>query len=408
MSGQLSTFSGFRWTSPHSSTNATTRSRMAALFKAVDWEALVKLARDTRNGVDCELLPDIGVGYNHMVRVLRFKDEFRLLARTRLPCLADAQDNLDLDAVTSAVMSEVQTMIAIAQNTHVPVPKIYAFETRADCKVGAPFILMDCLEGNVGTDLSVEIPSEHKQGFFREMAKIQIGLSQIQSPKIGKIIGVSENGFELGPIPGIGGPFNTAAEFYKAWAENVVFDTKNDRLRKTSGVYAEEVQASITTFQATVGRLADKISLRNEGPFPLFHGDFGHHNIVVDDNYHINGLIDFEFSFACPWEMISIFPLHLMTMPSAIDAPWNYDSDGNAVPVYLADMLEDQKAYLKAVELEEMEQNNTSAFSLSEAMRDAPRQQFATAIWFFQESKPGFYAKLIEKYSSAWQVGDEK
>lgn len=227
-------------------------------------------------------------------------------------------------------------------------------------------------------------------------------------PKIGKIIGVSENGIEQGPIPGIGGPFDTATEFYRAWAKNVVFDTKDDRLRRTSGAYAEEILASITVFQAAVEELAGRISLRNEGPFPLFHGDFGHHNIVVDDSYHLKGLIDFESSFACPWEMISIFPIHLMTMPSAIDAPWNYDSDGNAIPTYLAEMLEDQKAYVRAVELEESCQTETRSHSLSEAMHDAPRQQFATAIWFFEESKPGFYANLIEKYSSEWQGSDGK
>lgn len=227
-------------------------------------------------------------------------------------------------------------------------------------------------------------------------------------PKIGKIISISENGLEQGSIPGRGGPFDTATEFYKAWAKNVVFNTKNDRLRKTSGAYAEEILASITTFQAAVGKLAGQISLRNEGPFPLFHGDFGHHNIVVDDNYHIKGLIDFELSFACPWEMISIFPTRLMAIPSAIDVPWNYDSDGYAVPIYLAQKLEDQKAYVRAVELEELCQIETRSESLSEAMHDAARQQFATAIWFFEESKPGFYAKLIEKYSSEWQASDGK
>ena len=118
--------------------------------------------------------------------------------------------------------------------------------------------------------------------------------------------------------------------------------------------------------------------------------------------------MDFEFSFACPWEMTSIFPLHLITMPSSIDAPWNYDLDGNAVPADLVQMLEDQKAYMRAVEFEESNQNEPSSYSLSGAMHDTPRQQFATAIWFFGESKRGFYANLIEKYSSQRQLSDDK
>lgn len=139
---------------------------------------MVRRARDTRNGIDCELLPDIGLGYNHLVRVLKFTDEVRLVARLLMPHLTDAQNNSDGDAVESSVLSEVQTMIAVAQNTNVPVPKIYAFEPRADCEVGAPFILMDCLEGNVGTDLNMEIPPEHKEGFMREVAKIHVSTYQ--------------------------------------------------------------------------------------------------------------------------------------------------------------------------------------------------------------------------------------
>lgn len=142
----------------------------------------MKRARDTRNGIDCELLPDIGLGYNHMVRVLKFTDEVKLVARLLLPNLTDAQNNPDVDAVESSVLSEVQTMIAVAQNTNVPVPKIYAFETRADCEVGAPFILMECLEGSVGTDLNLEIPPEHKEGFMREVAKIHVSTYRTPLP----------------------------------------------------------------------------------------------------------------------------------------------------------------------------------------------------------------------------------
>lgn len=98
------------------------------------------------------------------------------MARLRLPRLSDAQENLDLDAVANAVMSEVQTMIALAKNTRISVPKVHTFNARADCEVGAPFILMDCLEGNVGTDLSMVIPTEHKQHFFEEVAKIQVSV----------------------------------------------------------------------------------------------------------------------------------------------------------------------------------------------------------------------------------------
>lgn len=49
-------------------------------------------------------------------------------------------------------------------------------------------------------------------------------------PRIGTIIRNREGGYELGPSPGIGGPFNTAAAFFKAWADNVKFKWDNETI----------------------------------------------------------------------------------------------------------------------------------------------------------------------------------
>lgn len=71
----------------------------------------------------------------------------------------------------------------------------------------------------------------------------------------------------------------------------------------------------------------------------MIHGDFGHHNILVDDDYRVKGVIDFEYAFAGPWEIAASFPKNLFSMPRVADAPWNYDADGNAIPQDLVQTL---------------------------------------------------------------------
>lgn len=46
---------------------------------------------------------------------------------------------------------------------------------------------------------------------------------------------------------------------------------------------------------------------------------------MVDNQYHVLGLIGWEYAFAGPWEIFGDFPLTLSTVPPAINAPWNYD-----------------------------------------------------------------------------------
>ena len=144
----------------------------------------------------------------------------------------------------------------------------------------------------------------------------------MQLPKIGTIISAREDGtYQQGPIPGLGGPFDTATDFFKAWAAKTGFGMSDEKLRAASGPYAAEIVPSVSSFTKSIDQLADKLSIRDKGPFPLCHGDFGHNNIIVDDEYHVLGVIDLESSFAGPWEIFGDFPLTLSIVPPAMDAP---------------------------------------------------------------------------------------
>lgn len=63
-------------------------------------------------------------------------------------------------------------------------------------------------------------------------------------------------------------------------------------LRDASGPNADEVEASVGSFKPLINDLADRLSIRNEGPFPLCHDDFGHNNMIFDDEWRLLGVID--------------------------------------------------------------------------------------------------------------------
>jgi hypothetical protein len=209
---------------------------------------------------------------------------------------------------------------------------------------------------------------------------------------------MNEDGtYQQGPIPGLGGPFDTATEFFKAWAAKAEFGMSDEQLQAASGPYATEIILSVNSFTKSISKLAGRLSVRDHGPFPLCHGDFGHNNVIVDDKYHVLGVIDWETAFAGPVEVFGDFPLNLSTIPPAMDAPWNYDEEGSPRSIDLVRKCADQKDYIAAVRQEENRSDGNNHF-LSEALRDSGRQQLITAMRLYQNGKVGWYSKLIDEF----------
>lgn len=71
----------------------------------------------------------------------------------------------------------------------------------------------------------------------------------MQLPKIGTILRHNPDGsFEQGPIPGIGGPFETASDFFKAWAARAELGLSEERLRAASGEWAGKLSSIRSSF----------------------------------------------------------------------------------------------------------------------------------------------------------------
>lgn len=119
---------------------------------------------------NAKLLPDIGFGFNHMIRIVEFSDKTRWVARLRMPPLLQ-RGNCPHE-MTRAMECEHHIIQLIRKETNMPVPQIHVFDGNLQKKVKAQFMLMVCLRGNVGMDLNMKIPSEYKASVYARMAEI--------------------------------------------------------------------------------------------------------------------------------------------------------------------------------------------------------------------------------------------
>lgn len=198
----------------------------------------------------------------------------------------------------------------------------------------------------------------------------------------------------------LGGPFSTATEYLQAWGKHAQFYGGTDALKESAGVYAEDILKDVLAFPPKVFKLAAKIAVRDNGPFPLIHPDLFHSNIIVDDNWKPLAVIDWEYAQSAPWETVE-FPHSFGLCPRPMDAPWNYDENGVATDEDTRLMIKERKQYLDMVR--ESERSEARQSSLSDTLGDHAVQDLATAMRYYTEvGKAGFYMKIFDAHQERW------
>lgn len=135
----------------------------------INWEALCQYASKLHDNEDCTISPQFTMGGRHMVRRVHFQDGTRWVARVRITTPMNEGEGSRL------LQREVDCIQLVKERTSVPVPTVFGYVASAENDIGAPFMLMECLPGNVGVDLSgVEIPARYKASFHEEMARLQV------------------------------------------------------------------------------------------------------------------------------------------------------------------------------------------------------------------------------------------
>ncbi|CAG8922165.1 unnamed protein product [Penicillium salamii] len=214
----------------------------------------------------------------------------------------------------------------------IPVPEVYHFEPESD-DVGAPYMIMEYIPGTVAYELRKGIEAswdqfgtpEQDQKFRRQMAAIQVEMASLQFDKIGSLYEDPKTGdFYVGPDCQTGqGPWESSLEYYRDLAQHKLEET----VRSAGEEVMDDPSFSLPIlFERLISMYTDEKSVR--GPFGIAHPDFGAHNLLVNENFEILAVIDFDGVIAAPIEVQAQFPVltglsveppfHVSTKPLAI------------------------------------------------------------------------------------------
>lgn len=175
-----------------------------------------------------------------------------------------------------------------------------------------------CARGLFGT------PDQDRK-FRKQMASIQAELASILFDRIGFLYQDPESGdFYIGSDPRMKkGPWETAADYYNDLADHNI---------EVVGMSSEELQDD-PSFSLPI--LFKELMLRysikelGRGPFGLANTDLGAHNLLVNEDFDIVGMIDLDGLMAAPIEIQAQFPVltgldmeipyYVTTKPMAIE-----------------------------------------------------------------------------------------
>ncbi|KAK0368383.1 hypothetical protein CLIM01_14259 [Colletotrichum limetticola] len=374
-----------------------------ACFNQVNWDQLCRIASDANRGLECATLDQITSGLNNVVRQLQFSDKTCWAAR--IPIIRSESSC----SHGTNLKNEIATMQFIQENSSLRVPRVFAHNTDMINVVNAVFMLIEILPGIVAMDAlgghkvhGGVIPVEYRKTFYRSVAECHVQMTSLRLPKIGAITRREDGGYDSGPIPGIGGPFDTAAAFFEAWADKAKFKLDKEtitQMMQRGPISAEEMVRITDEFPPQIKSMANLLPFRNEGPFPLCHDDFLHSNIMVDEaSFNVTGIIDWEGACTVPWGLVT-YPEFIQVMPRAFDLPQHYDQDGYPLKESVREKWCEQRDYVEMVKSAEGEDN-----LLSTSLSNNLNQALAYSYGAFTTGKLGFYDRVVTELKKGTQV----
>ncbi|KAL7938312.1 kinase-like domain-containing protein [Trichoderma chlorosporum] len=181
---------------------------------------------------------------------------------------------------------EAETMKFIAEKTTIPVPKVYDTDWQ-DGNMTA--ILMEYIPGKTLDKVWDDLDKEQKMSIALELKGYMEQLGKLK----GEYIGALNRGKALigKKSPHECGPFETERAFNRYILEDIATTTPE------------------------MVRLYARYSLWNHHEINFTHGDFAPRNIIIDENYKVAAILDWEESGWYPehWEYIKAFA-HLQPM----------------------------------------------------------------------------------------------
>ncbi len=202
------------------------------------------------------------------------------------------------------------------------IPTVHDHESDEKNEVGAAYILMDYIDGITAaerkeSDNQFDTPAQDEklpsnqfgtayqdQNFRQRLAEIQVELASLHFDKIGGLEHVGQE-FKIGPDVETGlGPWDTAEKYYRVLASSLLLAIRKHPHYHQLAKGSDLLLRMFPTLMSHYGAQNDKFP----GGFGLVNGDFGAHNVLVDEEFNIVGLIDFDWVVAAPIDCVAQLP----------------------------------------------------------------------------------------------------
>lgn len=241
---------------------------------------------------------------------LVFEDGERWLAR--IP--RDTFTDLPPDLVEYIIASEYATL-KFLEDLRIPAPKAFGYALASDPanSVGVTYLLIEALSGKpYYPHLATPEQTAH---VLEQVADILIELSKSPLPRAGSLVmrKISNQGRpsdHSSPVPEVGplasnrflhldhrlGPFSTGEEYFASVSKTYLDILADRQLEQSDPVAARKFYEAVYANAPAL----DRLSSNHEGQFFLKHVDDKGDHLLIDDDYNIVGIIDWQFSRVVP------------------------------------------------------------------------------------------------------------
>ncbi|KAK4974038.1 hypothetical protein LTR28_010656 [Elasticomyces elasticus] len=274
---------------------------VAHLVAQINVQELVDIATRLNGGKSCNfrtgkhLGADAIMGCANYHAHLFFDDGEEWLIRIPRTGFSDVPPEL----VEYLVASEYATL-KFFESTEVPAPKAFGFGLASDSTncVGVSYLLMQALPGKPYQPHDATV--EQKSHVLGQLADMLIEISKHPLPKAGSLflrdgkIDVSAVASNRSVSLGRYGPFDTASDYLISIAEQYL-DLISD-----GQVYHEYPREAFLFYKVLRHHAIDLSANEVPGVFYMKHVDDKGDHLLIDDDYNITGIIDWQFARSVP------------------------------------------------------------------------------------------------------------
>ncbi|MCJ1244681.1 hypothetical protein MMC30_001880 [Trapelia coarctata] len=266
-----------------------------------NWDNVVKMCSGLRGGVCCDVAIKFTMGSQNFVRLIQFEDGVKWVIRIPL----DDKDPRWAADTANRMKNEVATYKYLKLHTSIPVPEVHGYNAETDADIGAPYMLLTYIHGTRAYDFGLDV--EQSRYVQRQMIEIMLELASHKFDRIGSLVRDESGDFAIGKdMETNQGPFTTAGEYYAAFSTQYFhlfadhdFENNLDAER-CSGLH---LPFMFNSFMQIFTDCAN-----DHGPFSLTNTDLGDHNIILDAECNIVGLIDCDNIIAAPIHVVAQIP----------------------------------------------------------------------------------------------------